>query len=234
MDRTTAAADDEPYGALVIGVPWEDVGTAPGAEDAGALNILYGAGGGLSASGDQFWSQNSARVNGTVEDFDWFGSALAVGDFDGDGDFDLAVGVPGEGAGGVSGAGVVQVFYSAKGRLTAAGNQIWSQGTPLVEGALELSDGFGAALAAGNFNGDAYDDLAVGVPDEDIDDVTNAGAVNVIYGYGSGLGESPQFWHQDVSGVSGEAEEGDAFGFALVAMPTVKHQVFLPLVLRNY
>jgi hypothetical protein len=88
-------------------------------------------------------------------------------------------------------------------------------------------------LAAGDFNGDGRNDLAVGVRDEDIDDVTNAGAVNVIYGYGSGLGESPQFWHQDVSGLAGEAEEGDAFGFALVVMPTVKRQAFLPVVLRN-
>ena len=49
LDRAAAAGGDEPYGALVVGVPWENVGTAPEVEDAGAINILYGAGDGLSS-----------------------------------------------------------------------------------------------------------------------------------------------------------------------------------------
>ena len=32
----------------------------------------------------------------------------------------------------------------------------------------------------GDFNGDGYDDLAVGVPDEDLGSIVDAGAVNVI------------------------------------------------------
>ena len=39
----------------------------------------------------------------------------------------------------------------------------------------------------GDFNGDGEADLAVGVPGEDVGTVTDAGAVNVVYGSGAGL-----------------------------------------------
>jgi hypothetical protein len=132
----------------------------------------------------------------------------------------------------VGDAGAVNVLYGAWNGLTADFTQFWHQ--DILAGAAEEEDGFGRSLAAGDFNGDGRDDLAVGVPYEDIEAVQDAGAVNVIYGFGSGLGASHQFWHQDLTSVSGEAEAGDAFGLAVVALPTVKHQVFLPLVLRGY
>jgi hypothetical protein len=36
--------------------------------------------------------------------------------------------------------------------------------------------------SAGDFDGDGRNDLTIGVPFEDISTVTNAGAINVIYG----------------------------------------------------
>ena len=54
-----------------------------------------------------------------------------------------------------------------------------------------------------DFNGDGFDDLAIGVPWEDVGGVENAGAVNVLYGSSGGLQvDSPddQFWHQDREG----------------------------------
>jgi hypothetical protein len=58
---------------LVIGVRFEDVGTIT---NAGGVHILYGSTTGLSASGDQFWTQDSPGVLDTVEEGDRFGSAL--------------------------------------------------------------------------------------------------------------------------------------------------------------
>jgi hypothetical protein len=63
-----------------------------------------------------------------------------------------------------------------------------------------------------DFNGDGKDDLAIGVPLEDIGASEGAGAVNIIYGSTSGLtSEDNQFWNQDSSGIQGKAEDGDSF-----------------------
>src|SRR4051794_4697788 len=115
-------------------------------------------------------------------------------DFNHDGFDDLAVGVPGEDIGTVADAGAVNVIYGGggisvlnPGGLKSAGNRVFSQDTPGVEGVAEKGDRFGSALAWGDFNHDGFDDLAVGVPGEDIGTVVNAGAVNVLFGSASGL-----------------------------------------------
>jgi hypothetical protein len=138
------------------------------------------------------------------------GSGVAKGDFNGDGDGDLAIGIPGEDLGSAEDAGVVVVIYGDNGGLNAfqsfsrPASQFFSQNTDGVPGGAEDDDEFGAALAAGDFNGDGISDLAIGVPEEDIDGVEEAGAVNVIYGSFQGLdptGNPPplsapaaQFW----------------------------------------
>src|SRR5687768_11044672 len=54
------------------------------------------------------------------------------------------------------------------------------------------------AVIAGDFNGDGVDDLAIGMPDEDVGTVQGAGLVKVIYGAsGGGLSSTgSQIWHQ--------------------------------------
>jgi len=80
----------------------------------------------------------------------------------------------------------------------------------------EVGDLFGAALAAANFGGASQADLAVGVPQETVDDVLDAGAANVLYGSSGGLNATgDQFWHQDSPGVPGDAGSFDRFGNSL-------------------
>jgi FG-GAP repeat len=164
---------------LAVGAPNEDIGSI---ESAGAVNVLYGGAGGLSATGNQFWRQNSPGVLGASEAFESFGYALAAGDFNGDGSDDLAVGAPIEGVGGVSHAGAVNVLYGGAGGLSATGNQAWDQNSPGVLDVAQTPDHFGLALAAGDLNGDGRDDLAVGAPEESVGSARHAGAVNVLYG----------------------------------------------------
>ena len=210
---------------LAIGVQYERVDNQAAA---GGVNVLYGSASGLTATGDQFWTQNTPGVRGVAESAssqddatpylsgDHFGNALGVGDFDGDGRDDLAIGVVGEDVGSIWNAGQVNVLYGSNAGLTATGDQVFHQNTAGVQGVAESGDRFGSSLATGDFNGDGRDDLAVGVTGEDIGSIENAGAVNVLYGSNSGLrATNDQIWHQNSNGVRGVAEEGDLFGASL-------------------
>jgi hypothetical protein len=178
------------------------------------VHILFGGGSGLSANGDEFWHQDSFGIEGAAEAFDSFGFSLAAGNFDGDSFADLAIGTPFEAVGGKIGAGAMAVLYGTGSGLIALGNQLWHQDSPGVPGAAQADERFGLALAAGDFNNDGRDDLAIAVPGEDVSTVTDAGAVYVMKGSnGSGLSATgDKLWHQNVSGVNDNAEPDDALG----------------------
>ena len=150
---------------------------------------------------------------------DLFGGSLAVGDFDNDQFDDLAIGIAGksDGDGTIVEFGAVSVIYGAPIGLTVLGNQLWTQDSPGVLDQREDEDHFGGKLAAGDFNGDNFSDLVIGVAGEDIMPLSdNEGAINVLYGADGGLSsEFNQFIHQDSPGIRNAAEEGDFFGGSL-------------------
>jgi hypothetical protein len=199
---------------LAIGVSAEDVGAIG---NAGAANVIYGTSTGLSSFGNQYWNQDTEGIEGVAEGGEFFGRALAAGDFNGDGRDDLAIGVPEEAVGSINDAGAVNVIYGTSTGLASTGDRIWHQNTSGIEDAAEAGDRFGSALAAGDFNGNGRDDLAIGVSAEAVGTVNDAGAVNVIYGTSTGLASTgDQIWHQDTSGLDeSPAEEFDFFGDAL-------------------
>ena len=188
-------------------------------EYAGAVSVLYGSAAGLVAQGNQFWSQDSPGVSDMSEYSDLFGHALVTGDFDGDGYADLAIGVPNEDTGGESYSGAVHVLFGSPAGLAVRGNDLWSHNTPGIRDQAELGDGFGSALTAGDFNGDAMTDLAVAAGHEGLEEIEAAGAVHILFGSPSGLSaERDQFLDQDSSGVEGEADHHEDFGwYALIA-----------------
>ncbi len=172
------------YTDLIIGAPNESIGDV---QQAGAVNVIYGSVDGLSALNNQFWSQDSKKIKEKSEQYDNFGSALATGDFNGDGYQDVAIGAPGETVNGKNGAGAVNIIYGGKNGLKTGKNQVWSQDSKAIKGEAQAYERFGSSLATGDFNGDGYSDLAVGAPDEKINDQYSVGAVNVIYGSEKGL-----------------------------------------------
>lgn len=143
-------------------------------------------------------------------------------DFNGDGKDDLAIGVPGEDIGSTINGGAVEVLYGSSSGLSATSpiaDQFWTQDSANVNDASEDGDLFGRFLSAIDFNGDGNYDIAIGIPNEDVGAIEDAGAVQLLYGSSKGLsGTSPianQFWTQDSTNVNDVAEEFDHFGWPL-------------------
>ncbi len=204
--------DGDGYADLAVGAPGYTVANRSGA---GAVNVIYGTAGGLRRAGNQLWHQNSAGIANKSQKRDGFGSALAAGDFNGDGFADLAIGVPGENFKGTPDAGAVNVIYGTQDGLAAAGDQQWHQNRGGLEDSREDFDAFGFSLAAGDLDGDGIDDLAVGVPGETVNGRADAGGVHVLFGTGAGLvSTGDQFWTQ-AGPVNSRPKAGEAFGFSL-------------------
>jgi hypothetical protein len=138
--------DGDGFADLAVGVPgegWErDFGFGRG-----AVVVLYGSGGGLSADGVQRFTQDTPGIPNRREDGDWFGRSLAAGDYGRRGTMDLAIGVPYEGHSGVNQAGLVTVLYTKGSRLTGRDAQVWTMGTDGVKGAVD-KDYFGWTLGS--------------------------------------------------------------------------------------
>lgn len=130
-----------------------------------------------------------------------FGASLATGAFE-SGKLQLAIGAPAANNG--AGAVVIERWPAT---------QILQQGDGTIEGVPESGDAFGNSLAAGDLNGDGWDELAIGVPREDVGDVADAGVYQVLWSTGAGsLGIAPLY---DEETGSGAVEAGDQFGVSV-------------------
>ncbi|MFN7941986.1 MAG: VCBS repeat-containing protein [Thermoanaerobaculia bacterium] len=138
----------------------------------------------------------------------FFGGALAVGDFNDDLYQDLAIGIPEDTGGPIldrrGKAGTVAVIYGSAAGLSMANawyiSQPWNGTDPAVQ---EAGDHFGCALAAGDFDDDGADDLAVGVCNETVGGAAEAGAVDVFYGIAGGHLGNPDLILTEPSPVAG-------------------------------
>ena len=146
---------------LAVGAPFQDVGCC----DEGAVFIFSGADGAPLHT-----LQAPSPQGGAV-----FGATLAsVGDVNGDGVPDLAVGAPFQDAGDCCGdEGAVFLFSGATGSWLLTLQAPFPQ--PFAN--------FGAAVAGvGDVNGDDVPDLAVGTPGTDVEGCCNQGAVFLFSG----------------------------------------------------
>jgi hypothetical protein len=175
------------------------------------VTVLYGTATGLSPSRTQVWDESTVGQPGGPAPGERFGAAVAWGDFDDDGRYDLAIGAPGEsvpGAGAASGA--VFVLHGTPAGLVSAGSQRWDRTVAGLVGSPTRRDGFGSALVGRDFDGDKIDDLAIGIPGAD--HPKNSGAVQVLRGTASGLSVAA---NQLIRQPGDRARKNEAFGYVL-------------------
>ncbi|MDQ0776981.1 hypothetical protein QF026_005447 [Streptomyces aurantiacus] len=150
----------------------------------GLIGVYYGGEDGLNAQEDQgdqedqetregpggsvqLWTQNTPDVPGAGEPGDAWGTELSVGDVDGDGYADVAVGAPGEDVGTVADAGAVWLLRGSAEGLTATGAQSFDQNSTDVPGTAETGDLWGAQVRLADTDHDGRSELLAAAPDED-------------------------------------------------------------------
>ena len=168
---------------LAVGADGDD----HGGENRGAVHIIHINGMKTNGNGsvDNTVEINDSTANSPVlSDYDYFGgSVAAIGDLDGDGVTDLAVGAQGDDDGGEKRGAVHVMFMNGNGSVkgTVEINNSTANGPVLSD-----DDGFGRSVAAiGDLDGDGVQDLAVGANGDD-NGGTDHGAVHVMFMNGNG------------------------------------------------
>lgn len=128
------------------------------------------------------------------------GTAVASGDFNGNGHADLVIGVPKQSQDAYR-SGAVFVYYGI--------TQGWPDEPDQILSLPQSSTRFGTAVAVADINGDGFDDLLVGAPEYHNGDV-RSGAIFLFYGSAAGLAAEPG-WQM----VSSQA--GSQFGLSVAA-----------------
>ncbi len=203
--------DGDGFDDLAIGAPGERIDTV---DLAGWIVAIPGSAAGLLATGAIAFSQAEPLIESDPEISDQFGSSLAVGDLDGDGFDDLAIGSRGED----EFAGCTHLLFGSSADLTASGSVILTD--ERLGGLSEAGDQLGMSLAIGDFDADGFDDLVIGIPQETFNNITGVvprtGQVVVVYGHAAlpALGRI-EYWAENNIFLPGTSEADDHFGEAL-------------------
>ncbi|HYD45180.1 MAG TPA: hypothetical protein VEA79_07950, partial [Phenylobacterium sp.] len=217
-------------GDFLIGAPFAD---PSGKADAGAAWLVFGlANPGAAIDLVDLAASQAVVIHGASPNGLAGWSAAGVGDINGDGKADIALGAPLAEAGG-SRPGVSYVVFggTAPGTLSLA-NLNGTNGFRIKGAASNDAQGYSVA-AAGDLNNDGIGDLVVSAPQADPNGRDTAGAVYVVYGRTTGFGAE-----LDLSALNGAngfriegARDGDGLGEAVASAGDVDGDGFDDLLI---
>ena len=194
----------------------------------GALFVLtLSTGGAIKAASNM--APSTGALGSSLSAFDYFGcSVTRIGDLDGDGFPELAVGAKGDSERGARAGAVYVLFTRATETIPPSALQVRTHSKLSVSA---THDEFGASLAApGDLNGDGTPDLIIGAPGR-LSSGSKMGAIFMLYLSRQGLATdsyeiSPSSW-----GALGPALEINArFGAAVAVTPAASRLASSTLV----
>ena len=197
---------------LVVGSPGEN---AFGELDRGALFVLF-----MNPDGTAQSSQKIGHETGggpTLPEGSPFGQSLSsLGDLDGDGVTDLAVGASADDTGGTNRGAVYVMFMNPDG--TAKSSQKIAHNTGGGPTFLADNDFFGGSVSSlGDLDGDGVADLAVGAHGDDTSSKNDVGRLYVLLMNTNGtVKESQNIGHETGGGPT--LADGDRFGFSVASL----------------
>ena len=174
---------------IIIGAYLSDVG---GNNNAGTSYVVFGTTAGFASSFDlsSLNGTNGFAVTG-ISGADVTGIAVSsAGDINGDGFADVLIGGNGVNSAGNNDSGASYVVFGASGGFAASFSvsTLDSSNGFLIEGDAS-GDNLGRDVsAAGDINGDGYDDIIIGAYLADPNGNTSSGASYVLYGSGAAFG----------------------------------------------
>ena len=185
-----------------------------GGSDRGAVYILF-LNSDLTVNSFQKISDTEGGFEGDLDEQDYFGGSVAnIGDLNGDGVIDLAVGAYRDDDGGNNKGAVYILFMNSDG--TVSDYQKISELYGNFEEGLNDFSFFGQSIdSVSDINEDGYKEIIVGARGLDANDEQNLGAFFIINLNPDGTVNSSVKFSEGEQSFDGNINSGDAFGFSV-------------------
>ena len=199
--------DDDGASDVAVGLPGGD----DGGTDRGEVWIVSLSTTG-TATGETVISDSAGNLTATLSDGDRFGASIAgIGDVNGDGRGDLAVGAPGDDDGGTDTGSIYLLFLAAD--ETVGSKVLLSDTSGGTAGLIQTGSEFGAGVySPGDLNKDGVFDLVVGAPGYDDLTHVDSGAIHTLILSSAGGVLERTLMSADVDIAPIDLSAGDRFG----------------------
>ncbi|MEZ5283192.1 MAG: FG-GAP-like repeat-containing protein, partial [Acidimicrobiales bacterium] len=204
--------DGDGIADLVVGSQYD----TDGGSQRGAVWVLFMNTDG-TVKAEQKISSTTGGLTGPIDDFDQFGNAVAaIGDLDGDGRSEIAVGAKGDDDGFLD-AGAVYVLYLTSSGTVASQTKI-SDTTGGLVAPLANTDFFGDSVGpVGDVDGDGAYDVLVGATGDDTGG-SDRGAAYVLMLNTNGTVKAESMIASGTGGLTYGLLDGDRFGYSIAGV----------------